>query len=283
MRSSILAGAILFTVAYAAAADEPVTRIASGIAGGTYHDVYAENLVRELAAYGASSLETSGSGENYELLVAGKAQLAFVQADIYASRIQEEPDFLKGQVVLGRLADECIYIAGRKDGPVKSVRDLGQPVGERAARISVGAEESGMTGSWDYLLTLKPSLAETSVLHSEGIRALKQLAEGELDAVAWVTDPNNLGHKMLQNVSDNDTLGLMPLDDPKLANTLPDGTRVYELRRVTTKKGLFRSQMLDTLCTSALVVGRRDLMAPGLEEAVTKLLQESRDRIVSSR
>jgi len=283
MRSSILVGAILFTLAYAAAADEPVTRIASGIAGGTYHDVYAENLARELARYGASSLETSGSGENFELLVAGKAQLAFVQADIYASRIQEDPDFLEGQVVLGKLAGECIYIAGRKKGPVKGVRDLGRPVGDRAALISVGAEESGMTGSWDYLVTLKPSLAEASVVHSEGVRALKQLAAGELDAVAWVTDPANLGHKMLQNVNANRALALMPLDDPKLVNVMPDGTQVYTLRKVTTKKGLFWSRRLDTLCTSALVVGRRDLMAPGLEAAVTKLLRENRDLIVSGR
>ena len=282
MRSSILAGAIFLTIAYAAAA-EPVTRIASGIAGGTYHDIYAENLVRELAAFGATSLETSGSGENYELLVAGKAQLAFVQADIYASRIQEEPDFLEGQVVLGRLSDECVYIAGRKDGPVKTVRDLGRPVGDRAARISVGAENSGMTGSWDYLLTLKPSLAEADILHTEGVKSIKQLADGEIDAVGWVTDPKNLGHKMLQNVNDNSALVLMPLDDPKLANVLPDGTRIYSVRRVTTKKGLFRSDQIDTVCTSALVVGRRDLMAPGLEDAVTKLLQEDRDRIVSGR
>ena len=283
MRPSILAGAILITLAYAAAADEPVTRIASGIAGGTYHDVYAENMTRELARYGASSLETSGSGENFELLVAGKAQLAFVQADIYASRIKEDPDFLEGQVVLGKLADECIYIAGRKDGPVKSVRDLGQPVGDRDARISVGAEESGMTGSWDYLVTLKPALAEASVAHSEGIRALKELAASELDAVAWVTDPANPGHKMLQNVNANRALALMPLDDPKLVNVMPDGTQVYTLRKVTTKKGLFWSRRLNTLCTSALVIGRRDLMAPGLAEAVTKLLQENRDLIVSDR
>jgi hypothetical protein len=283
MRSSILAGALFLTVAYAAAAEEPVTRIASGIAGGTYHDIYAENMVRELASYGATSLETSGSGENYELLVAGKAHLGFVQADIYASRIQEEPDFLKGQVVLGRLADECIYIAGRRDGPVKTVRDLGRPVGDRAARISVGAENSGMTGSWDYLLTLKPSLAEADVLHTEGIRSLEQLAEGELDAVGWVTDPNNLGHKMLQNVNAERSLVLMPLDDPKLASVLPDGTRVYDVRRVTTKKGVLRSQQIDTVCTGALVVGRRDLMAPGLEATVTKLLQQNRERIVSGR
>jgi hypothetical protein len=215
--------------------------------------------------------------------VAAKAHLAFGQADIYASRIQEEPYLQDGLIVLGRLADECIYIAGRKDGPVKSVRDLGRPVGERPARIAVGAEESGMTGSWDYLVTLKSSLAEASVLHSEGIRALKQLAEGELDAVAWVTDPTNLGHKMLANVNANRALALMPLDDPKLANVLPDGTQVYTLRRVTTKKGLLRSRKLDTLCTSAVVVGRRDRMAPGLADAVTQLLRESRDRIVSSR
>jgi hypothetical protein len=120
-------------------------------------------------------------------------------------------------------------------------------------------------------------------VHSEGIRALKQLAAGELDAVAWVTDPANRGHKMLQNVNAKRALALMPLDDPKLVNVLPDGTQIYALRKVTTKKGLFWSRRLDTLCTSALVVGRRDLMAPGLEAAVTTLLQENRDLIVSGR
>lgn len=283
MRSSILAGVMLTSLAQAAIAAEPEVRIASGIAGGTYHEVYAANLARELSGYRASVLEASGSGQNFELLVAGKAPLAFVQADVYASHIKEEPYLQDGLVVLGRLADECIYIAGRKNGPVQSVRDLGQPVGEGAARIAVGPEESGMADSWDYLVTLKPALAEASILHTEGTRALGQLAAGEIDAVAWVTDPGNLGHKMLQSVNGDRALAFLPLDDPKLAKVLPDGTQVYAPRRVTTKKGLLRSRKLDSLCTSAVVVGRRDRMPTGLADTVTKLLREDRDRSVSSR
>ena len=64
MRSSILAGAILFTLAYAAAADEPVTRIASGIdpnlqAGQVIYQKAAEQAQAEQAA-GAAEEAASG-------------------------------------------------------------------------------------------------------------------------------------------------------------------------------------------------------------------------------
>jgi len=279
MRSLLSAAALVFTVMLAATAiAEPTVRIASGIPGGTYRDIYAENLAKELTGQKVIQRDTSGSGENFELLVSGEAEIAFIQADVYASRLQEEPYLRDGLVVLGKLGDECIFIAGRKKGPVTSVSALGEPVEDRPARIAVGPEASGMNGSWDYMVTLEPSLAETSIVHAEGIRALNLLGKGDVDAVGWVTDPNNLEHKMLVNMHKNNALALMPLDSTTFSGTLPDGSRVYKAKEVTTSKGVVRSTKLKTVCTSALVVGRSD-RTPELVTQVSELLTERGDRI----
>jgi TRAP-type uncharacterized transport system substrate-binding protein len=283
MRPIIHAAVLALTVSLAAAAGaEPTVRIASGIPGGTYRDIYAENLAKELTGHQVVQRDTSGSDENFELLVSGEAEIAFVQADIYASRLQEEPYLREGLAILGKLGDECIYIAGRKKGPVDSVRALGEPVGDRPARIAVGPEASGMNGSWDYLVTLQPALSEASIVHAEGLRALELLARGDVDAVAWVTDPKNLEHKMLVNLHKNNALQLMPLDDSAFSGTTPDGARVYESKNVTTSKGVVRSKKLMTVCTTALVVGRSD-RTPELVAQATKLLSEHGDRIAGNR
>lgn len=279
MRPIIHAAVFALTAALAASAGaESTVRIASGIPGGTYRDIYAESLATELTGHRVVQIDTAGSGENFERLVSGEAEIAFIQADIYASRLQEEPYLREGLAILGRLGDECIYVAGRKEGPVKSVNGLGEPVGDRPARIAVGPEASGMNGSWDYLVTLQPDLAEASIVHAEGIRALDLLARGDVDAVGWVTDPKNLEHKMLVNLHKNHSLQLMPLDDTAFSGTLPDGTRVYTSKSITISKGVVRSKKLLTVCTSALVVGRSD-RTPELVTQVTELLSERADQI----
>jgi TRAP-type uncharacterized transport system substrate-binding protein len=283
MRPIALAILMLFTTPAATAEDEESTiRIASGIAGGTYRDVYAENLASELDDFKIVQRETSGSSQNFELLVAGKTDLAFVQADIYASRMQEEPFLQENMIVLGQVSEECIYIAARADGGPKNLKELTAPTGSRPAMISVGPEESGMDGSWDYLVTLKPALAEVSVMNADGTAALEKLKAGEIDAVGWVTDPSNFNHNMLRAVQSSKALTLMQLDDPKLANVLPDGTRVYAVKTVKTTSGWLRPEKLATVCTSALLVTRNDRDEEMLEE-VRELMQEQPGRIAQDR
>jgi hypothetical protein len=127
----------------------------------------------------------------------------------------------------------------------------------RPAKIAVGPEPGGMSGTWSYLTLLDPSLANATVDHGGDTLALNQLVVGAYDAVGWVTDPKNLDHKLLRAVRSNDALGLMPIDDPRFASALPDGTRVYERRTVELEAG-WRAAKLDTVCTSALVLARKD-------------------------
>jgi len=282
MRFIPTAALALLVAAPAGAADEATVRIASGVPGGTYRDIYAKNLEAELPGTRVKQLETTGSGENFELLVARKADLAFVQADVFAARTSEEPYLLQGLTVLGTLSNECIYVARRKDGAIKSMGDLGKPVDGEPANVSIGPDESGMSGSWDYLVTLEPSLAEATLNDDAGDVALGKLGSGELDAVAWVTDPSNLEHDLLRRVREDRALELMPVDDPQFASVLPDGTQVYRLETVETNPRRLAPGKLATVCTSALLVAQRDADSAVVKK-VQNLLRDERDKIVKRR
>ena len=90
-----------------------------------------------------------------------------------------------------------------------------------------------------------------------GVLALNQLAVGRFDAVIWVTDPNNLEQTMLQALNANSALGLIPVKDERLLEPLSDGTVVYTKRKVRLTGG-WPAKKVETICTSALVLMRKD-------------------------
>jgi TRAP-type uncharacterized transport system substrate-binding protein len=239
------------------AAEKPGVWIASGEVGGTYQGIYAKNFEKQLRSYDVFHRTTTGSGENLELLVSGKADVAFAQADIYAAQLRQDPERLKDVVMIGQIATECVYIAYRKGGAVESLAQLGQPVDGRPAKIAVGPAPGGASGTWRHFTTLDPALANATVDHGGDTLALNQLATGAYDAMIWVTDPNNLGHKLLQAVRANNELELMPIKDPKFVYTLPSGTRIYERRKVALEES-WPTDKLDTVCTGALVLARKN-------------------------
>jgi TRAP-type uncharacterized transport system substrate-binding protein len=239
------------------AAEKPGVWIASGPTGGTYRGVYAKNFEKQLRSYDVFHRTTAGSGENLDLLVSGKADVAFAQADIYAAQLRQDPERLEGVVLIGRIATECVYIAYRKGGGFESFAQLGQSVAGRPAKIAVGPAPSGGSGTWRHFTTLNQDLAYATVDHGGDTLALNQLAAGVYDAMIWVTDPNNLGHKLLQAVRANPELGLMTIDDPKLVYTLPSGTTIYERRKVALEDG-WRADKLNTVCTGALVLAPKN-------------------------
>jgi hypothetical protein len=229
--------------------------VASGKPGGTYRDVYARAVEQALGDHLVLHRTTSGSGENLDLLANGRVDLAFVQADIYAAGLKRAPDRYGDLLIVGRVADECVYIAHRSDGPVREPKQLEKPVDGRPAEIAVGPLKGGMSGTWAYLTTLEPELANAKVHHVGGPVAIDRLVAGTFDAVAWVTDPTNLGHHMLRALRANEKLALMDLRDADLTGTLPDGTRVYEARSVPIEPGP-QARQIQTVCTSALLLAR---------------------------
>jgi TRAP-type uncharacterized transport system substrate-binding protein len=274
-----LTGLILLLIPSAQAiAEKKGVWIASGIPGGTYRDVYAKNLGKLMRDYELLYLSSSGSGENLDLLAKGEADLAFSQADVYAERLHADPDLYGKLIIIGRLADECVYLALRKAGPIRTLEQLATPPHGKKAKVAVGAAQGGMAGTWKYFGKLVPGLANANATRDSGTLALNQLEVGAFDAVGWVTDPMNFEHKMLRAANANRALDLMDLKDPALTKTLPDGTQIYKPRKVKLRNS-WRSSELETVCTSGMVFARSDADSK-LVEKVADLLSLRLDVIV---
>jgi TRAP-type uncharacterized transport system substrate-binding protein len=270
--ASLAAGAAL------AATGKDVIWVASGPEGGTYLEFYARNLATQMSDYRILPRRSTGSRENLRLLAAGEVQLAFAQADAYATWLDGNPEQQDDLLIVGRLADECAYIAVRTEGPLRTLTQLAAPAEGRVARVAVGPAEGGMSVTWSYLVGLEPGLAAAEVLHDGDTLALNQLAVGRFDAVGWVTDPKNLDHKLLRTVHANDALELMDLDSRAFESALPDGTRIHERRTVEITRGP-RPETLRTVCTSALLLARSDIDKDLLRK-LADLVGMHRDRLL---
>jgi TRAP-type uncharacterized transport system substrate-binding protein len=234
--------------------------ITTGIIGGSYQDVYGRNLKRLLASAMPEGSEvhlhtSTGSVENLDRLVDGLADLGFAQADVYADKLLGNSDRYASIEVIGRISEECVFMARRKDGPVKKFGDLTQNVGNRKPRIAIGPDTSGMSGTWHYLSHLVPGLDGAETFADTSALALNRLGLGGFDAVGWVTDPNNPEHIMLKGVLDADNLDFMSVTDPSLTGMLPNGVKVYEVKKIKVKDGfLFFDKKVKTVCTDGLVL-----------------------------
>ncbi len=252
--------------------------LASGEPGRTYYDHYARNLISQLRAFRIRNRETTGSGENLDLLADGRADIAFAQADVYAARLRANRKRYAGLTVIARLTDECVFIAYRVGGPIASFAALGGQVDGRKPKIAVGPAGGGMSGTWSFMASLEPGLATAEVANTGGTLALNQLSIGIFDAVGWVTDPRNLDHVLLRAVQANPELDLLVVQAPKLEHTLADGTVIYDSRAVdVTTAG--DPQQLRTLCTSAMIFARPDAN-PRFVEAVSEVLSFQREKIL---
>ncbi len=261
--------------AASSAADGDAIWLASGHEGGTYRAVYGANLARLLRGTEVLFRETAGSAENVGLLNAGRADIAFIQADVFAGAYTSG-DTADLQVI-GRLSDECLFVAHRVDGKVGSFADLKAPADGAPLNIAVGPPDSGAAASWRWISQLDPALAGNETDAQHGTLAVNQLAVGGFDAVVWITDPLNLEHKMLRAVLENDAVDLMPVVDEALLEPIGDGTLVYRKRKLELEGG-WRPKKVETICTSALVVMRRDA-DPALVERVSDLVGLQRDLI----
>ena len=282
IRSFILGIALtlaLPTASVRAASEEVV--IASGLRGRTYHDIYGSNLVILLPAFKVRQRSTQGSVENLDLLAKGRADVGFAQIDVYAALMREDRSRYEKLGIIGRLADECVFIAIRKDGPIRGADSLKATVGDRKPVLAVGESGGGMHGTWLFVKELDPAFGATAIRFTPGTLAINHLATGIVDAVAWITDPVNVDHKLLRAVKADDSLGLVGLADPALVHALPNGAPVYEARTLPVSDGI-KPETIDTICTSSMIFTRPGA-DPHLVDAISDVLSLERSRLLNRR
>jgi TRAP transporter TAXI family solute receptor len=157
--------------------------LASGAEGGVYHR-YARRYKDVLARQGVIVEEriTAGADENLKLLLDPKSgvDVAFMQGGVAPN--PEESNL----VMLASLYYEPLWIFYTGNETISTIPQL------RGKRIAVGAPGSGTRTFAESVLSMSGIASDNTALRPIGGKEAQQaLANGEIDAVAYVGGPQN--------------------------------------------------------------------------------------------
>ncbi|WOR14208.1 TAXI family TRAP transporter solute-binding subunit [Hyphomonas sp. FCG-A18] len=148
---------------------------AAGAADGSYYAL-AEQYRDALAEHGVkvTVLETAGTGDNYQLLLSGEADVALLQGGLASDEARDVV------LTLGGVFSEPFWIIVRRDLAIDDFGDL------RTARVAAGIPGSGTRALADDLSTAWGGRwSEFLPLSGEG--AVAALKAGDVDAAVFAT------------------------------------------------------------------------------------------------
>lgn len=151
--SILLAGLLLLALS-ACGPEQTELRFGTGGTGGNYY-AYGNVLADLLEVQSDLILDvkaTAGSAANLRLLNQGFLQLAIAQSDTMQDANQGVADFAEGQLggysAIAGLYTEACQIVVKADSDIYTITDLA------GKRVSVGAEDSGVTRNAERLLLI---------------------------------------------------------------------------------------------------------------------------------
>jgi TRAP transporter TAXI family solute receptor len=183
-------------------------RIAAGNPGGVY-----DKLAQTLATAWASGLDierpavlqTQGSPDNLDKVLAGKADVAFAAADVAADRYKQDPRL----ATLARIHDDYLHIVVRTDSDIRTVEQL------RGRKIAIGSPSSGVEYIATRLLEVT-GLTGSVTTSARGLDdSIKALLGGDVDAFFW---SGGLPTPSLAKYNEKQSLRLLDIADvmPKM-------------------------------------------------------------------
>ncbi|RSM78363.1 C4-dicarboxylate ABC transporter substrate-binding protein [Amycolatopsis sp. WAC 01375] len=240
-------------------------RIAAGLNGGVY-DKLAEALADAWAAQLDTErpeiLETEGSPDNIGRIRAGKADVAFVAADVATENTA-------GLAALARVHDDYLHVIVRADSSVKSFAQL------RGRKVAIGSPDSGVEFLSKQLLKAS-GLTGAIDQRNLGINeALPALETGQIDAVIWsggVPTPS-----ITERVR---TVGLRLLDITDLADALRATSPVYRTATIPVTAYNLSEPVTTLVLPNFLVVPAS--MSDDVAEALVRGLFDARDQLVKA-
>jgi len=214
-------------------------------------------------------ITSKGSKENLDRLMAGEADIGFVQLDALAWFIDKNPDAESTLALRGSLYKECVHLVINPKGKVTDEDHLQT---KENVTIGVDVKGSGTAITYDYMLQLEKKYKNAKVENIGGLQALSTLATlgGGLDAMIFVSKPSAKG-KLQRTVASNDSLDFIDLDDGNLDSTYkPLGRPIYEFETIEVEDK-FIGGTVTVPCVEAGVVTRKDADT-GLIESLSDIL-----------
>lgn len=180
---------VLATIALASLASAQQLQVATGGAQGTYSTMYKQLAAACGNTATMAEKNTSGSGENVDLLVGNQVNAAFVQSDVLYLRARNED--LTGVKTLVALHPEAVHIvvkagASLKSGGVLGVGGTSTPITgiEQLAGKSIGAYGGSLTTA--QVIRLQSEVPYNVVPFDNEAGLKEALAKGTVDAGLFV-------------------------------------------------------------------------------------------------
>ncbi|UMP04245.1 TAXI family TRAP transporter solute-binding subunit [Amycolatopsis sp. EV170708-02-1] len=241
-------------------------RIAAGLNGGVY-DKLAEALADAWAAQLDTERpviqETHGSPDNVDRVRAGKADVAFVAADVAAA------DKNAGLAALARVHDDYLHVIVRADSSIKSFAQL------RGHKVAIGSPDSGVEFLSKQLLKASGLTGAIDRRNLGLPEALPALENRQIDAVIWS------GGLPTPSITEKvHTVGLRLLDITDLADALRATSPVYRTATIPVTAYNLPSPVTTLVLPNFLVVPTS--MRDDLAEALVRGLFDARDQLVKA-
>jgi TRAP transporter TAXI family solute receptor len=243
-------------------------RIAAGNPGGVY-DKLAQTLATAWQAgldiERPQVLQTQGSPDNVERVLAGTADVAFVAADVAADQYKAHPRL----ATLARIHDDYLHIVVRTDSDIQRVDQL------RGRRIAIGSPSSGVEYIASRLLEatgLKGSVSTST----RGLDAsVTALLDGDVDAFFW-----SGGLPTPSVAKYNDTKSLRLLDIADVMPKMQELNQVYGTASIPASTYNQAGPVTTLLVPNFLVVS--SAMPDDVAEALVRGLFDARPQLAQA-
>lgn len=266
-----MVGVIALTVAWQFVEPAPPTevRLATGAPGGNYEQI-GDRYGVWFAGRGIrlETVATAGSMENWDLLLSGAVDAAFVQGGTAPEGVERSLEAVVS------IALEPLFLFYRTDSVGDEAADTDRLGVLAGKRVAIGAERSGTRRLVEALLAevgLDERLAGTEFVALGGAEAADALRAGSIDAAAFVMAP---GAPLVRHLLAEEGLGLVDLSQARsLARRLPYLSSVTLYEGVVDPRLNLPGADLRMLAPATYIVVRRDT-----HRSVVQLLIEAAQR-----
>lgn len=251
-------------------------RIASGGTGGVYY-AYAQGIadvIRSiLPRLRPAVLATAASVENLQMLVTGRAEIAFTTADAASDAVEGQPPFATPLKIaaLGRIYENYMHLVVRLDRAITKVADL------KGRKVSVGAPASGTELFATRLLPLAGlAIADLRAERLDPTVAAQAVGQGRLDAMFF---SGGIPTAAIADLARQTPIGLVELGSfvPQLRSRYGE---VYVERTIPASAYGLGASTVTVGVANYLAVA--DAMDERVGYRVTRALFEHRDRLAAA-
>ncbi|QRE76500.1 TAXI family TRAP transporter solute-binding subunit [Methylobacterium aquaticum] len=214
MKALLVASVLAMSAASAQAADAPTFRLCTGNEAGNYFRA-GHVLKSKASSLKVEVVQTQGSLDNLDKVVAGQCDGAFVQSDALLVYSARNAAALSSIERAGILYQEQAHLLCNRSAKIGRIVDL-----TKANTIAVGPDGSGARTTWDgFVLADKKRYAPVQIDTRAGVRALSAVADGsQVQCMLWV-GALNASFVKTDAQAQGDRIVLAGTDDRDMAHT----------------------------------------------------------------